>query len=118
MPNVTFRTCKLFDKTFDSYKQNKKVVSAFVAFKNAKMADPTAKYGSKDYKFLNGPLSKYWHAGLSFDVSIVYTTERKGNDFVINLYCVCSHDESGTGQPPNNKKQQSLATRLDNQVFT
>lgn len=110
--SVKFRTCKLFQKTFANYKNNKQVVNKFKEFVARKEQNPDEGFGSKDYSFgRKGNLSGYYHAGLTFDVSLIYN--REGD--TINLFGLFSHDESGTGQPANINKQQSLKTKLDNQ---
>ena len=114
MSDVTFKTCKLFDKTFKDYKNNKQVVNKFKEFVNWKTEHPNEPFGGKDYSFGNkGNLSGYNHTGLSFDISLIY--KKVGN--VFHLFGVFSHDESGTGQPANINRQHSLKSKLDNQVF-
>ena len=114
MADIVFKTCKLFDKTFKEYQSNKQVVNKFKEFVKWKTEHPNEPFGSKDYSFGNKVvLSGYYHAGLSFDVSLVY--RREGN--TIQLYGVFSHDDSGTGQPANLNRQQSLKSKLDHQLF-
>lgn len=114
---VIFKKSKLFDKTFKGYKNDKRIVEAFKEFIGAKEKNPEQRFGSKDYKFKSGVLSEYYHAGLTFDVSIIYRTSREGSDYVFRLYGLFSHDESGTGTPPNTNRQRALLTKLDNQEF-
>lgn len=109
---TTFKKCKLFDKTFA--KTTKQIQTKFKDFINWKKDHPTEKFGSSDYPFTNsGNFGGFWHAKLSFDVSVIYKQE-KG---VILLFGVFSHDESGTGQPANLNKQASLRSKLDHQEF-
>lgn len=109
---VTFKKCKLFDKTFSKAQQP--VKNKFKEFVKWKEAHPHEKFGGSDYPFVSaGALQGYWHAKLNFDVSIIYRVEKD----VVYLYGVFSHDDAGTGQPANINKQQSLKSKLDNQVF-
>jgi len=107
-----FKKCKLFDKTFG--KATKQVQAKFKEFVNWKKDHPTEKFGSSDYPFTgSGNFSGFWHAKLSFDVSVIYKVEKN----IVYLYGVFSHDESGTGQPANKNKQVSLRAKLDHQEF-
>jgi mRNA-degrading endonuclease YafQ of YafQ-DinJ toxin-antitoxin module len=117
MANVKFKKCNLFLKSFEGYKTDKKVTAALDQFVKFKETSPSQAFGSKDYKYKSGILSDYWHAGLSFDDSLIYQIQRKGDDYTFLLYGLYSHDDSGTGQPPNMKKQRALLTKLDNQEF-
>ncbi len=115
--SVTVKTCHEFDETFKRYERDERIKKAIKDFIDFKKNSPSQKYGAKDYKFPAGELVDYWHSGLTFDVSVLYQIERKGDDYTFKLYGVYSHDESGTGQPSNIKKQKSLRKRLDHQVF-
>jgi mRNA-degrading endonuclease YafQ of YafQ-DinJ toxin-antitoxin module len=108
---VTFKTCKLFEKTISKAEQQiKKKLKDFI---NWKKDHPIEKFGSSDYPFKAGALTGYSHAKLSFDISIIY----RYKDSVFYLYGVFSHDESGTGQPSNINRQASLLTKFKNQEF-
>lgn len=82
-----------------------------------KSKDPMEKFGSKDQHFVGGgPLSasKLIHAHLTHDISLLY--KRSGrNPTVIDLYAIVTHDELGTGQPPNLKLQKTIAKKVDGQ---
>ena len=70
---IKVRTCKLFKKTAEAYTKNKQVKEKLVDFIRTKTENPQAQFGSKDRPFTReGNLSGYWHAGLSFDVSVIY----------------------------------------------
>lgn len=56
------------------------------------------------------------HAHLTHDISIVYALSGR-NPHIIRLWGFFSHDDLGTGQPPNDKIQKSMATKFDNQSF-
>lgn len=52
------------------------------------------------------------HAGLTRDISIFYTVQGKPPTF--KLYGIFSHRETGTGTPPNLKKQRTISKQLGN----
>ena len=115
---VLFQRCSLFDETFEKFKRDQKIVDAFKEFSKAKATNPSQLYGSRDYKFSSdGFLHGFWHAHLTYSVSIIYTVERKGDNYTFKLYGLFTHDDSGTGQPANKKKQKALASRLSHQSF-
>lgn len=108
---MQFKTCKLFDKTFEKYRSNKSVPQKFKEFIRTKSDDPHAKFGSSDYAFTKtSNMPGYWHAKLTFDISLVY----KIVGDVCYLYGLFSHDDLGTGQPANIAKQKSNREKFDN----
>lgn len=118
-----FRICQLFRQTaqekFKEYPGLKDKVDAFMALKKE---DPISQFGSKDVMFsgvghFNVAVPKLRHAHLTHDISIFYKLSG-ANPTIIDLYGLFTHDESGTGQPPNMKKQKSLAKTLGNQNFS
>lgn len=109
---LMFKTCKIFQKTFE--KSSQQVKTKFKDFINQKSDDPMKPFGSSDYGFRNdGHFRGLKHAKLTFDVSIVYRIESN----ICYLYGVFSHDELGTGQPANISKQKSMGTKLAGQEF-
>lgn len=116
MANVKVKKCKLFEETSAvHFKKNKAAAEKFVEFLLAKKADPMAPFGAKDYPFKgDGPLHGLKHAALANDLRIIYDIEGK-DPRVILLYYVGTHDEMGTGQPPNIKRQKQTKTKIDNQ---
>tara|TARA_R110000868_G_scaffold289717_1_gene549975 strand:- start:198 stop:569 length:372 start_codon:yes stop_codon:yes gene_type:complete len=122
MANVVFKICKLFQETYIAKAQeNPLIKSKFEEFKRTKMDNPMQPFGAKDYPLgNNAPLGqsvpKLRHSGLNSDISIFYTVSG-ANPTVIHLYGLFSHDDSGTGQPANIKKQKSLGSKLSNQSF-
>ena len=113
---IQVRTCALFNKTSKGYAQNKKVKEKIVDFIRTKAADPLVLYGSKDRAFTrDGNFSGFIHAGLTFDVSIIYKIGTVNGQKTLDLYGVFSHDELGTGQPINPNRQKSNSARLNNQ---
>jgi len=114
---VEFKLCKLFrETTKDVFKKNPKAAQVFKDFMAAKTNDPMQPFGGKDLPFKGGDLKGYLHVALAHDLRLIYKIGGK-NPTYIYLYFVGTHDESGTGQPPNPKRQKQLAQKLDNQVF-
>lgn len=118
---VKFQYCDLFKETYTAKSRNPSVVKKFNDFVSAKTSNPIAPYGSSDKPFRGGgffsnSIPKLRHAHITHDISIVYLISGF-NPTQIKLYGLFSHDEMGTGQPQNIKKQKSLARQLTNQVF-
>lgn len=119
--NVQIHSSKEFENTFKHHAVNtpgvKEAMKNFIA---QKKDDPLSKFGSKDY-----PLGNHFdkgvpgitHSGLTHDKSVFYTLSGSGDTRHIHLYGIYGHDEAGIGQPPNIKKQKSLAKKLGNQEF-
>lgn len=105
--------CKLY---IQSLHQHPEVAAQLKKFILSKIESPASDFGSKDYKFKAGDLKGYKHAGLTYDISIVYTMEGR-DPAVLKLYGVFTHDELGTGSTPNRKRQDSMATKFSNQQF-
>lgn len=105
---------KEFAKTLDTYSSQKELLKRklidFVRFKSSSpyngRAPDGSKFGSSDY--LLGSEGKFRdipgiaHAHLTFNISVVYRIEGD----VLRLYGIYSHDDMGTGQPPNTNRQQ------------
>lgn len=119
--NVQFHSAKEFVDTFKHHAINTPgVKEAMKSFLDQKKNDPLSKFGSKDY-----PLGNHFdksvpgilHAGLTHNKSVFYTLSGSGDTRHIHLYGIYGHDDAGFGQPPNIKKQKSLAKKLGNQEF-
>lgn len=117
-PDVVFRTCDLFKETMAAKSRQYPVIeSKFAEFIASKESDKLAPYGKSDKPFKSfGVFEGLRHAHLTADVSIVYSISGS-NPSEIRLYGLFSHDEMGTGQPVNIKRQKSLDKKLDSQVF-
>lgn len=115
-PSVVFSRCALFEEALARYKNNQRVIDAFNHFVLHKAQNAMTPFGSKDRPFPGGRLKGFIHAGLTHDVSIIYKISGR-NPSVVYLYTIASHDESGTGQPPNLKRQDQLLKRIGNQTF-
>jgi mRNA-degrading endonuclease YafQ of YafQ-DinJ toxin-antitoxin module len=116
-PSVVFKISKTFQETQKKYESNEQLKRRLSEFLLFKKNTPTAQFGAKDKPLTNaGHFNGMMHAGLTFDLSIFYTIEGS-NPKTIKLYGIYSHDEAGTGTPPNIKRQQSLSSRFKQQVF-
>jgi len=99
-----------------------KLLAKVNEFINAKKADFNTRFGGSDKPFASGGIYNseipgLKHAHLNHDVSIVYNIHG-ANPRIIDLYGLFSHDDLGTGQPPNRKKQQSRANSFSQERFT
>ena len=114
--------CRLFRDTFSEkgnhYPELRKLLGDFIA---TKAQDPTKPFGSKDVAFNNTgnfirKVPKLRHVHLMHDINLCYTISGK-DPVTLNLYGVFKHDELGTGQPSNQRRQQSVAAAMANQSF-
>lgn len=114
-PSVVIRTCPLYWETLTKYQRYISKIKDFLKFKTH---TPFANFGSRDAGVGNNFADlKVRHAHVSGDISIWYRIHGK-NPTYIDLYGLFSHDESGTGQPNNRRKQKNLVTRMTNATFT
>lgn len=117
---LTVKDCEYFKQTAAKYLQVPAIAKSLAEFIATKQANPIAPYGSSDKSNPVGtPMTKYIpkirHAHLNRDVSVFYTIS--GNPAELKLYAILSHDEAGTGQPTNPKRQMGIAKKLNNQDF-
>lgn len=113
------RVCRIlasnmFYQTLENFSTNVPALTALKAFIEQKRKSPLQSFGGKDYPFKGGDIKGYLHAGLTHDVFIVYTISGK-NPNIITLYGVFTHDQLGTGNPPNQKRQSQAAKQMNNQ---
>jgi len=113
---VVFKYCKLYYATESRFSSNTVVRTKLQEFLRTKQQNPLQKFGSKDYPFHHAHLSGYLHAGLTNNLSILYSISGS-NPHVIKLYGIFTHDELGIGQPANIKIQKQMSKQLSNQVF-
>lgn len=116
MSKVIFRRSKMFNDTLAKHKEVASKLSEFIKFKTD---DPLARFGKKDQHFTsNGILqaSGLIHTHLTGDISLLYKRSGK-NPTYIDLVAVMTHDELGTGQPPNIKQQKKVLPQLQAQTF-
>ena len=120
---VKFRRCPLFNDTLNAKlaQHGESLAAKYAEFLRTKEKDPMQKFGARDKPFIGDGILKYAipgetliHAHLSHDVNILYTLSGR-NPTIIKLYGVFSHDELGTGQPPNIRKQKQVSAQLNNQ---
>lgn len=120
---VKFQWCKLFQDTFtEKARLNPELNKMLKEFLTLKSQNPTQPYGSRDASFsgegnFTRAVPKLRHAHLMHDLNICYTISGK-DPTLIRLYGVFNHDEMGTGQPANMKRQKAVATTMANQSFT
>jgi len=117
--SVLFKVCPLFIECLNSRKND--VAGKLREFLQSKRSNRLAPFGKDDSAFIaDGPLGKavpgLRHAHLTHDISILYTIGGK-NPTVFQLYAIFTHDESGTGQPANRKKQMGIGQKMANQSF-
>lgn len=116
---------KELKKTYKKYSSQKVVFEKlmdFLAFKNQNPCNgniPGQCPGyNNDKRFTaDGNFSKnirgISHAHLTHNLSIVYLI----HDDYINLYGIYAHDDIGTGNPPNMRRQEQAAQRWDQMDF-
>jgi len=123
MMPATFQVTPLFRETFAAKTQaNPVLASKFNKFIEIKKADPNQLFGASDKPFKSGGIfsnavPKIRHAHLTHDLSIVYTVVG-GDQPVIQLHGIFSHDDMGTGQPSNLNRQRSLAAQFAGQTMS
>ena len=83
-----------------------------------KRNDPQQAFGANDKLFkTNGNFGSVIpglrHAHITGDLSIVYLITGD----IISLYGFFTHDELGTGQPPNMNRQRSSAAKFSHEKF-
>jgi|688.fasta_scaffold301902_3 hypothetical protein len=122
LPVQFFRAADMFQRTklqkiFPNDIARKKFAGPG-GFMDVKRSDPNAQFGSSDKSFerdgkfgMAAPGIR--HAHITFDLSIVYRVEGRN----IYLYGFFTHDELGTGTPPNRAKQTSMASQFKNATF-
>lgn len=110
---VRIMASDLFRESVAKYKGNAAVQSAMADFIEFKRANPLFPFGAKDRPFKHDPLKGIYHAGLTFDVSVLYTISGN-NPNIITLYGIFSHDELGTGTPRNPNRQKNVHKRITN----
>lgn len=117
---IIIKDCEYFRETASKYLKNPVIAKSLADFIATKQENPNAPYGSSDKSNPEGtPMTKYIrkikHAHLNRDVSVFYTISGKPTE--LRLYAILSHDEAGTGQPTNPRRQTSVAKQFKNQDF-
>jgi hypothetical protein len=115
---------KTIDKFTDQRDRIKTELSKFLQWKNKTPYNGSLPgfpgFGDSDKKFRSGGnfgsrLPGISHAHVTHNLSIVYFVDRETN--TIRLYGVYSHDDIGTGSPPDLKRQEQMGSRWANMKF-
>lgn len=109
---VVITKSKEFEK--DLAKYGPQIGDKLKEFLKMKSDDPMSRFGAKDQHFTGGgPLGTAGviHAHLNHDVQVLYRRSGK-NPAKIELLRLGTHDDFGTGQPPNMKAQKTLAKQV------
>lgn len=94
---------------------NYRTLKALERFQTQKSLNPRSTYGATDRPFQGPEFTGLDHAHLTHDISLIYRYVGTLNQF--KLYGFYSHDDLGTGTPPNTLKQSAVGGRLRSQVF-
>lgn len=115
--SVVFQICPMFEETVGRFSNNPRVMNRVRDFIAYKQRDPMAKFGGNDTSMVSshGNYDGFNHANVTNDLRIFYTKSSQ-NPVLIRLYAVMTHDEAGIGQPPNNKRQRQVSSRLNGQT--
>ena len=115
---TVFRRCDSYKQTYlQEVKPYPAVRRKFADFMELKRWNPIQPFGKSDKLFLGAgfyikAVPNLKHAHITQDLSIVY----KLDGSTIWLYGFYTHDELGTGQPPNIRIQDAMATRIANKT--
>lgn len=122
MDKLIVKTTPLFiDSMAEKLKSGgHKLAGRFEDFLKSKKDNAMRPFGKSDKPFINAgiiqgsiPNETLLHAHLTHDISVVYSLTGK-DPRIMKLYGVFTHDDMGTGQPMNLKKQKSFSARLSN----
>lgn len=117
-PEVTFVVGPEFVSTLKSFQkagQGPRILKALERFQGMKSENPASTYGATDRPFQGPEYTGLAHAHLTHDISLIYRYVGALNQF--KLYGFYSHDDLGTGTPPNTRKKSAVGGRLRSQVF-
>lgn len=116
---------RTLNKFSEQKERLKKQLIDFINYKNqypfnGSIPGKVPGYGDSDKKFRSGGnfdtrLPSISHAHLTHNLSIVYYVDKETN--TIRLYGIYSHDDIGTGSPPNRNRQEQVATKFANMKF-
>ena len=113
---TVFRRCDSYKQTYlQKVKPYPSIRRKFADFMELKRWNPIQPFGKSDKLFLNHgyyikAIPNLKHAHITLDLSIVYKLEGG----TIWLYGFYTHDELGTGQPPNKHTSDAMATKFKN----
>lgn len=118
MAEVLFKVCDLFDETLIKHKNA--VYNKFMLFKEHKSINHMQPFGSSDTPFRRGTLGDYkprlLHAHMTHDISVVYFLSGS-TPTVINVIGFFTHDDIGTGTPPNVKREKNFVKKVSSQTM-
>ena len=116
---------KTLDKFSGQKDTLKKELIKFINFKNqypfnGSLPGKIPGFGDSDKKFRSGgkfdqQLPNLSHAHLTHNLSLVYFLDRETQ--TLRLYGIYSHDDLGTGNPPNTNRQIQMGQRFANMKF-
>ena len=115
---TVFRRCDSYKETYlQKVKPYDAIRRKFADFMELKRWNPIQPFGKSDKLFLGTgffirAVPNLKHAHITQDLSIVYKLEGG----TIWLYGFYTHNELGTGQPPNKRIQDAMATRIANKT--
>lgn len=113
---VRFMGSDTFRETLAKFAANAQVLQALRNFIDFKRQNPLQQAGGKDRPFVgNGPLGGYIHAGLTRDISIIYTVSGR-DPHVIKLFGLYSHNDIGTGTPGRPHTSKIMANTWSKQT--
>lgn len=123
---TVFKVCRLFNETLlEKSAELPKIVDDLAKFQAVKSRNPLDRFGSRDALFSSDgylknavPGEKLGHCHIGDNNhSLVYSVQGH-HPIVFKLYGIFTHDELGTGQPHNLRRQRSNSDILRNQKFT
>lgn len=115
MPTL-FRYSSHFRDTAKSLLSRPGAEARFAEFVRAKQQDPTQQFGASDRPFVGAsPLGlvrpRLMHAHITQDLSVIYHVAGR-DPTVISIHGVFSHDNIGTGDPRNIRRQKNSADQF------
>lgn len=113
---VQFVGADTYFATLNKYAKDDQVLQALRNFIAFKRENPLQQAGGKDRPYVgNGPLSGYIHAGLTRDISIVYTISGR-DPHVIKMFGIYTHQDTGTGTPGRPNLSKVMAASWNKQT--
>lgn len=96
-------------------KGNKLVLKKVEEFITEKINSPKQSLSVGDTPLTGGHLkdSRLWHYDIGKSLRLYYRTDETPNEIQIKFYGVFTHEETGTGTPPNQQKQKSFAQSVE-----
>lgn len=112
---VRFVGSDTYFETLNKYGRDAQVLQALRNFIAFKRENPLQQAGGKDRPYIgSGPLSGYIHAGLTRDISVVYTISGR-DPHIIKLFGLYTHQDTGTGTPGRPQLSKVMANSWNKQ---